>query len=429
MPAYRRDPLALFTDAARRFGDLVEMPFGPRTNAYLVSHPDLLKTVLQDRHTRYGKEPRTTAKLEQYLGQGLLTSDGELWLRQRRLIQPAFHRRRVDEFGELMVEEARTHLDRWQAGQPFDLFEDLSDLTLRIIGRAMFGADVGAFSDEFHHAVNTVGQITTRRLMSYLNLPYWLPTPDNLAFNRARGTLDGIVHGLIRQRRHATDPGSDLLGMLLEARDEESGQRMDDRQVRDEVLTIFLAGHVTTAVGLSWTNYLLATHADVRERLGSEVNEAFGGAEPAIDSLDRAPGLGMTIDESMRLYPPAWVMTRRAKADEQLGGFDIPAGSMVILSIYLAHRHPAFWPDPGLFDPSRFASETAAGRHRFAFAPFGGGPHQCIGNGFALLEMRIILAMLLQRWRLDLAPGARVDTWPMITLRPRNGMWMVASRG
>ncbi len=409
--SFSRKALDFLLQMRERYGDVVSVPtlVGPWT---LIFHPDGVRHVLQENHFNYNKDAFSTQVLRLVLGNGLLTNDGESWLMQRRLIQPAFHRKLVAAFGALMTETILTWTRRWETShvvetqQPLDLLQEMSNLTLNIVGQALFGTDLSLEMERTGEALTTVN----RRLSEAFYLPWVLslPTPQRHHMLAARNELYAVVDEMIRKRRGASAHG-DLLAMLLQARDEESGLGMTDQQVRDEVLTLLLAGHETTANALCWTFWLLAQH-------------------PQIADLPQLPETRMVLEEVMRLYPPAWVLARHAIQEDQIGGYAIPKGSYVLLFPYATHRHPAFWERPLVFDPERFSPERAAGRHRFAYFPFGGGPRLCIGNQFALAEAQLILATILSQYQLRLLPTTKVVPEPLVTLRPRGGLFMTVHR-
>jgi cytochrome P450 len=321
-------------------------------------------------------------------------------------------------------------LDRWQqyanTNQAIDVSDEMMHLTLMIISRTMFGADLGAEANRIGQAVSTGIIESNRRMFSFPEIPFWIPTPANRRFLDARAVLDEVVQRMITNRRQSGNPAAhnDLLSMLIEAQDEATGERMSDQQLRDEVLTIFVAGHETTANALSWAWYLLSRNPAVRTKLRHELDQVLGGRTPTMADLPNLRYTAMVIEEAMRLYPPAWEIERQAVADDTIGGYHIPAGTIVMLSPYVVHRHPQFWSNPEGFEPERFLPERSEGRPRFAYFPFGGGPRLCIGNNFALMEAQLILAMVTQRFDLNLLPGRIPSPEPLVTLRPHGGVWV-----
>lgn len=423
---FARQPLRFLLDLRERYGDLVTLPtvLGPWT---LVFHPDGVRHVLQEHHVNYNKATFSTRVLRLALGNGLLTNDGASWLTQRRLIQPAFHRERLAALGRLMTESALAWTEEITSDkeQPLNLFQQMSGLTLTIVGKALFGADLLAHKERLFQAFTTVNHLLTHAL--YVPGLLSLPTPQRHRLDEARKTVNSIVDALIETRRHASME-SDLLTMLLQARDAETGLGMTVSQVRDEVVTLMVAGHETTSNALCWALLLLAQHPHTEARLREEYQQVLGERAPQMEDLPQLKRSRMVLEESMRLYPPAWAFARSAIAEDEIGGYSIPKGAYVLLFPYVTHRHPDFWERPLVFDPERFAPERAAGRHRFASFPFGGGPRLCIGNQFALTEAQLILATILSRYQFRLLPGAKVVPEPLITLRPRGKLLMTVSR-
>lgn len=429
--ALRRNPLTFFPAQVREYGDVVRLRVGP-IHVTLVAHPDHVRHVLQDNARNYNKQTRGFAVVRELLGQGLLTSEGDFWLRQRRLAQPAFHRQRLAGFASTMVkatEDLVTALEgRIASGQPFDVAEDLTHLTLRIAGLTLFGTDLGGESRAVGDALGRVQTFANERLTQLIPLPRALPFPSHRRFEKDAATLDRVVRSIIERRHREGGEHHDLLQMLMDARDEDTGERMSDTQLRDEVLTLLLAGHETTASTLAWTVMLLSQHPEVRQQLEAELAQVLAGRAPTVEDLPRLALTRRVVDESLRLYPPAWIFSRAAIQDDVVGGYRIPKGGYVLIVPWVLHRHPKLWRNPEVFDPDRFLPEHERERPRFTFFPFGGGPRQCIGNQFALMELVLVLATLLQRVRLDLAPGHPLAPAPAITLRPRPGVWVTASR-
>ena len=429
LPAVRRNPTAVFMSAALRFGEVVYLKIGPR-HGYLITNPSDVRHVLQDNARNYHKSPLYD-KLRMSIGNGLLTSEDEFWLRQRRIAQPAFHHRRIAALSGVMSDVARDAAAGWQTiaadGRPVDVEEEMMRLTRTVVLRALLGADLGPFTATLDDAWTVINQHVGESFWS-LGFTDRLPTPRYRRFQAARAVLRDAVDYVISQRRRSASDGTDLLSMLLSARDEESGEAMTDEQLRVEVTTFLLAGQETTSLALTWTWYLLSQHANARRRLEEEIDTVLDGRPPEYADLANLPYTRMVIDEAMRLYPPAWGFSRQALADDELGGFHLPRGWLAFVIPYVLHRLPEFWQDPDAFDPDRFSPERSAERPKFVYLPFGAGPRQCIGSHFALIETQLVVATLAQRYRLHLVPGHRVEPWPLITLRPRFGMPMTIER-
>ena len=420
-----RHPLESISADWKRYGEVVRYRLGT-IQVFLVVHPDGIKQVLQENHRNYVKSADYQI-LKRLLGEGLLTSEGPLWLRQRRLMAPMFHRQRIAEFGATMVDSTCKMLDRWRArpsdSGAFDVCNEMMHLTLEIVARVLFKVEIeGDLARRIGHDV-TVSNERLGQLDLGTLLP-WLPTSRNREFRAAVQSLDEIIAGMIADHRRSGEDRGDLLSLLLAARDQDTGEAMSDQQVRDEALTLILAGHETTANALAWTWYLLSQNPDVEQKLHAELAEVLGGRAPTVADLPNLRYTSMVIDESMRLYPPAWSVGRSPIADDEILGFHIPKKSNLMLSQWLTHRHPDFWEDPECFDPERFTAERSANRPRYAYFPFGGGPRQCIGNIFALTEANLILATIAQKYRLRMVPGHRVELQPLVTLRPRYGLKM-----
>ena len=423
LPQLRSDPIRTFLDAADQYGDLVHLKAGPY-HGFLLSNPADIKHVLQDNARNYHKSP-LYARLRDSLGNGLLTSEDSFWLRQRRLAQPAFHRQRLIAMTDVMVSCAEQMLDRWKhpasSGETIDLVAEMMALTQAIIVRTMFSTDLGATAE----IVNRTWPIINRRIGETFwstKLETTLPLPANRRFTRALRELDTVVYRIIADRRRSGRDEADLLSMFLSARDEETGAGMTDRQLRDEVMTMLLAGHETTSLALSWTYYLLSRHSESERRITDEVDRVIGDRRPTFTDVDRLAYTRRVLEESLRLYPPAWGFSRLALGDDEIGGYRVPKGSIVFLIPFVIHRRPKLWPDPERFNPDRFAPEHESARPRFAYIPFGGGPRGCIGNQFAMLEAQLIVAAVAQRYRLELVPEQKIRPEPLITLRPTPGI-------
>jgi cytochrome P450 len=422
--AFRRDPIGLLSTAAT-FGDVSYLKL-PRFRAYLLNHPDLVRDVLVTGSQGFMKGPSMqAAKL--VLGESLLTSEAEYHGRQRRMIQPIFHHDRIEGFADVMVERAVRASDRWRAGEILDVHREMAGLTLAVVGATLFGTDIEA------EETRSVGQALALQLSMFgrvfsplFQLSMRLPLPSNRRFERSKAALHAVMDRMIARRRSSGAAGEDVLSLLLRA--QEDGAGMSDAQVRDEAMTLFLAGHETTSNALTWTWYLLSRHPDVEAKLHAELDEVLGGRLPTVADVPRLRLTEMVLTESMRILPPAWAIGRRALVDHHAGPYVVPAGSVVIVSPYLVHHDPRWYEDPEAFVPERWRDEERAGRPRNVYLPFGAGPRMCVGEHFARLEGVLVLATIAQRWRLDLVPGHRVELQPAVTLRPKHGMAMTADR-
>jgi cytochrome P450 len=428
--AFRRDPLRFLARLAAEHGDVSYFPVGPQS-AYLLNHPDLVRDVLVNNADHFHKG-RALQRSKRLLGEGLLTSEGEHHRRQRRLAQPAFHKRRIESYGAVMAEYAARHAGRWRDGAEVDIAREMNRLTLAIVGKTLFNADVESEADGVGAALTDIMGLFNLLLLPYSEYLERLRLPHTRRFERARDQLDRVIYRIIEERRAAPDDDAgDLLSMLLRARDEEGDlSGMTDRQLRDEVMTIFLAGHETTANALAWTWYLLAQNPDAEARLHAELDEVLDGGRrlPSVEDLPRLRYTEMVLAESMRLYPPAWVVGRLAVKDYHARDYLIPAGSLVLLSQYVMHRDARFHPDPTRFDPGRWTPEEKERRPAYSYFPFGGGPRRCIGEGFAWMEGVLLVATVASRWRMRLVANQRVEEYPRITLRPRRGVRVTLER-
>jgi cytochrome P450 len=427
--AFRRDPLNFLTRLAREHGDIVHFHVGGQ-HAYLVNHPDLIRDVLVTHQDHFHKG-RALQRSKRLLGEGLLTSEGEHHRRQRRLAQPAFHKKRIESYGGVMVDYTTRHVARWQDGARVDIAREMMRLTLSIVGKTLFNADVESDADDIRGALTEIMELFNMLLLPYSEYIEKLPLPQTRRFERARAKLDAIIYRIVEERRASGADAGDLLSMLLDARDEENdGLGMTDQQIRDEVMTLILAGHETTANALSWTWYLLAQHTEVEARLHEELDEVLdhGRRLPTVEDLQRLRYTEMVVSESMRLYPPAWVVGRLAIKDCEIGSYVVPAGALVLLSQYVTHRDARYFPDPSRFDPLRWTPQARESRPAFSYFPFGGGARRCIGEGFAWMEGALLVATIASRWRMTLDPSQRVETYPRITLRPKNGIRVTLER-
>jgi cytochrome P450 len=420
---FNRDQLGFYLRCAREYGDVVPIRLGP-SRGVMLFHPAAIEELLVVRHRDLVKS-RGVRLLRGLLGDGLVVAEGDLWLRQRRLIQPAFHRQRLAEYGRIMTAHAERRMAEWHEGSVVDMHAEMMAVTRAIVARALFDADVSEDARVVGDALEVVAESFGRRLGSLgAFLPLWLPTPENVKLRGAIRRLDGVVYRMIDDRRRSREARGDVLSILLEAQDADDGSRMTDRQVRDEVMTLFLAGHETTAVALSWTWYLLAQHRAQDARLADELRTVLGGRAPTAADLSALRYTEMVVTESMRLYPPAYALGREAARPIEVAGHVVPAGSFLIVGTWAVHRDARWFDEPDAFRPERWANDAARRLPRFAYLPFGGGPRQCIGNGFAMMEAVLILATLAQRFRPTLVPGQRVVPTPYITLRPTPALRM-----
>jgi cytochrome P450 len=426
----RRDLAGFLLGLHREQGDVARAQVG-NLHIHLVAHPDHVRDVLVT-HQRSFMKGHVLQRAKILLGEGLLTSEGEFHLRQRRLVQPAFHRQRIAAYAQAMVDRAWIVSDKWRDGQRVDMDHEMMALTLAIVARTLFDADVDAEADEIGGALTEALELFQTVFIPGMQLLDHLPLPHTRRFARARGRLDATIYRLIAQRRSERARGEergDLLSMMLSAQDAEGdGGSMTDEQLRDEAMTLFLAGHETTANALTWTWYLLSQHPGVADRLHEEVDRVLGDRRATADDLPALAYTRMVLSESMRLYPPAYAIGRRALEDYTVGGVLVPRGALVVVSPLVTQRDARWFPDPERFDPERWTVEAQAARPKFSYFPFGGGTRMCIGDQFAWTEGILLIATLAQRWHAEMVAGQRVGMKPMITLRTKYGMKMVVRR-
>ena len=429
---YLFNPLGFIQDAAS-YGDLVTMSVKP-VLVYLVNHPDLIQELFVVNHPSVGRG-RLTQTLQYLMGMGLVTADGPLHLRQRRLMQPQFHHRRIESYGEIMTDFTRRHQERWQDGDRVDLAAEMSELTLHVVVKTLFDLDLPDTVRRIGAAFELSNNYITARddqPPPLRNLFHRLPLPFTRHFRQELAFLDATVYDLIEQRRQTGLDGNDLLSLLLNVRDDEAENPEDavmtDQQVRDEVITLFAAGHETTAVALTWTWYLLATHPDVQARFHGELDDVIGDRAPSLGDLPNLTLTEQILTESMRLYPPIWSTGRMTFQPIELGGYRIPAGAALVAPQLIIHRDPRWFEEPLEFRPDRWTPEFRESLPRFAYYPFGGGPRLCIGEGFAWMEAKLLLAALGQRWRMRHDAGHKIELQPLVSLRPKGGMPMYLER-
>lgn len=417
--ALRRDPLGTLERARREHGDVVRLVLGPRVTRHALFHPEAVRRVLASEADGYRKDSRVGEELRWTLGEGLLNSQDERWLRQRRFLQPLFTRRRIAGYADSMAEETAELVGRWRphadGGHAVDLHAEMSRLTLRVLGRLLFGADMERVVPVVAWTFPVLGDYTRRRGIAPVRSPRGWPTPVNRRALRARRAVHQVCDDLIAARRARRDGGEDLLTLLVEARDR--GEIPDDAEIRDQLLIFLFAGHDTTALALTFALYLLGRHPDAQRRVHDEVDRLLGDRLPGAGDMGELQYTAMVLKEAMRLYPPAWALPRRTAAGDRIGGYEIPPGEDIILSQWVTHRHPDIWPEPARFEPERFTAEREAERPRHAYFPFGAGPRACIGQHFSLLEATIALAVIVHNYELA-ATSADLRLAPQLTLHP-----------
>lgn len=421
---FRRQPTEFLTQAAA-LGDVSRFRLGNQP-MFFINHPDLARDVLVTNATKFHKG-RALQRMKRLLGKGLLTSEGEFHLRQRRLAQPAFHRQRIAGYAETMIDYGERVSNEWRAGETHDIAEEMMRLTLYIVAKTLFGANVEDEADEVGEAMTTMINMFNYLLLPFSELLEKLPIPQARRFNRAKETIDAIIYKIINERRKSGEDAGDLLSMLLLAQDEDDGGRMTDEQVRDEALTLFLAGHETTANALTWTWYLLSQNPEIEANFHAELDRVL--PEKRLPTFEDYANLKFTeavLAESMRLFPPAWAIGRLAIENHGLNGFEIPKGSLILLSPFVAQRDARFWENADKFIPERWEKiSVREASQKFIYFPFGGGVRRCIGESFAWTEGVLLLATIARKWKLKLVPNHKVELNPLVTLRPKLGMKMI----
>jgi cytochrome P450 len=419
-----RDWLGFYKNCADEYGDVVRVHLA-HVPVYLVVHPRDIETVLVTNAAKFTKSEDYRA-LARVLGRGLLTSEGDFWKRQRSLIQPAFHRQSIQAYAAVMTCAGGRMLDAWKEKSERNIHEDLMRVTLEIVGQCLYGAEVTDAAERVGHAMEVVtGRFIINASLAML-FRFDIPVRFAIREWRAIRELNGIIGGIIRERRSSGQPREDLLDMLLRARDAD-GNPMSDAQLRDEVMTLFLAGHETTAIALSWTCYLIAQNPDIEAKLAEELQAVLGDRVPTPEDLPRLRYTEMVLKETMRLYPAVWGIGRRALEDCELGGYRVPAGSNVFILQWRTQRDPRFFPDPDRFDPERWRDDPVRSGKipRFAYFPFGGGPRVCVGASFAMMEATLLLAMIQQRFHLEIVTGHPIEIFASVTLRPKYGIRVI----
>ncbi|MCA9944855.1 MAG: cytochrome P450, partial [Anaerolineales bacterium] len=431
IPEIQREPLAFLQRNAAEFGDFIHYPLG-LWEVYQLNHPDLIEHVLVTNQRNYSKNTVQYNTLANITGNGLLTSDGRFWRRQRRMIQPAFHRQRVLGWGETMVTISQNMLRVWhtfaQTGQPIDVDDAMMTLTLEIIGEALLGINLQKEASQLAQAVLTMLDYVVYRSQRPVVLPLALPTPRNRRFRAGLQKLDALIDQAITDHQRGQGNPNDILSQMQAATDRETGEKMSRAELRDEIITFIVAGHETAASGLTWLFYLLAQNPAVEAELVAEIDAVLNGRSPTTDDLANLPTVERVVAEALRLYPPAWLITRRAIEADTLLGEPIPANALIIMSPFITHRHPAFWEKPDVFHPEHFLPDAEKARPRYAYFPFGGGQRLCIGDSFAKVEMGLVVTAVYQKYRLKLLPNHPVLPNPLVTIRPKHGLMMTLHR-
>jgi cytochrome P450 len=429
--AFRRDQLNFLRDIRRTYGDYVRIPTVPGYDIYFLADPVAVEHVLVKNHKNYRKPEFLTGPVRLLLGNGLFISEGDFWLRQRRLAQPAFLRGAIVRLAAPMTAAVDGLVRAWEAapdGRTVDIVPEMMRLVLHIAGATLFGSDVGADYDAVEQAERAIFAIVRHKMNNPMTAPLWVPTRRHRAYRRAKALLYGLVQRVIESRRRSGPAANDLLDLLLAARDEESGTGMSDQQLKDEVLTLLFAGHDTTASGLSWAWHLLARHPEVQEALHDEAAGYLAGRTPTAEDLPHLPLATAVFEEALRLYPPAPGLARRAVDADEIQGHPVPAKAILMPSQWVIHRHPAYWDEPDQFRPERFLPGRADERPKFAYFPFGGGPRVCIGNTFALIEGALVLAALAQRFQFRPADDQEVEIDMTFVLRPKAAVNLVVRK-
>ena len=423
----RKDPLGYFARVAAEYEGLAMLPVG-LDKVYLLNSPATLKHVLVDNWRNYRKSDFYN-KLRPLFGHGIVTNDGDQWRRQRQLMNPSFHGESLQRIGQIMRAATASKISAWRerpAGQSFNMATEITELSLAIVMESLFAADAKGRTDAIAHAVDTMIEVCERRVWAVPDLHDRPVSPLYWRHRRARAALDEIVFDIIEGRFKSGNAGNDLLGMLLSAQDPETGEGMTPAQLRDETTTLLVTGHESTANATVWVLYTLAQHPEIEAKVREEIDRVCGGDTPTDEDLRNLTSQRMVIEEVIRLYPPAWTVSRTAIEDDVIDGYDVPAGTNIMVSPYVIHRNPRYWPDPERLDPMRFAPEQQENRPKFAYIPFAGGPRNCIGMHFAMMEMQIAITMLLQAFRTKLAPQPPIEREAILSIRPKDGIQFIA---
>lgn len=426
---FNSDPLGFFTNSAKEYGDIVYLPdlqlSGSRV--YMLNHPDYIEAALVTKSSHFSKNQQVLGNLQRLFGNGIIVSEGDFWRRQRRLIQPGFHRDRISNYTNIMVNYTNRMLAKWEHGEIRDISHEMTRLTMEIVAKTLFDANLTGKGEGVGSALTTIMKYFDKRTSNLILalLPDSFPIPDNLRYKKAVQSLDNIIHEIIEQRRASSEDKGDLLSMLMHIQDED-GSRMTNQQLRDEVMNIFLAGNETTSLALTWTFYLLSQHPEVEAKLATELQSV--PTSLTVADIPRLPYTEMVVMEAMRLYPPGWFISRTVIQECEIDGYLLPVGTSVIMSQWVMHRDPRYFEKPEVFIPERWADGLAKKIPTYAYFPFGGGPRVCIGRSFAIMEAVLLLATIVRRFRLTLTPDYKVTPWPSFTLRPKNGLNMLLSK-
>jgi cytochrome P450 len=418
-------PLTLYVDSWKEYGDSVKLNSLPGYYWYMFTHPLAVEHILQTHQQTYRKPEVFNRPMSLLVGNGLVVSEGELWMRQRRLAQPAFHKTRLAQLAQAMVSTIEEQIQNWERQEPetiIDITHEMGALTLAIVGKALFSTDLQTYSEQVGSTLRIALEHVNYRMGHIYALPEWIPTKRNRQFISAKAELDSVVMEIINKRRQSGKEENDLLSALLHATDDESGESMSNELLRDEVITLMIAGHDTTAAALTWTFYLLDKNPDKEAILLDELKSTLDGRIPTVEDLPNLPYTRMVIEESMRLYPPAWGLIREAKEDDEISGYTVRKGRPISLIQYITHKHPEFWDEPLAFMPERFEKDKVAQRPKFAYFPFGGGQRVCIGREFSLMEGTLALAAIAQRIKFMPMPNQNIEPDPTFTLRPKYGI-------
>jgi len=424
----RKDPLNFFVNIRRALGDVVKVNVG-NDQILFVADPEIIAHVLETNHRNYIKS-RNLKRVASIFGSNVIIADGEDWRRRRKFLRPALTREHIEELAWLVVGDVTTMIERWRLasrqGQPINAAEEFMELTLGVIVKSLLGVDIGPRGLMISRALTVMLAASERRLWTPVNVPTSVPIPSNLALKRAIAQFDQAVYSIIAERRQSGEGRTDILTALLSA-EGDPHDPVSDVDIRDEIVGMIVAGHETTATTLSWAVEALSRHPNIDRRLRAEVQEVLQGRTPTLGDLADLKYCKMVLQETMRLRPPVWTISREALADDHVKGVRIPAGTVVMMSQFVVHRHDGYWPNPEGFDPERFASGEPDGAAKYAYFPFAGGPRKCVGQLFSMNEMLIALPMLIQNFQLSLIPGHPVEMQPMVTLRPRHGIWMLVA--